>query len=438
MRSLADLIHQPLPAASLVLDDGLQPLDGAGLEQAIAALCARLSAHPCRQWLLACQQTAPFVVALLACWRCGLAVVLPNNHQAETLQAAADRGLGILADGDSDSVLPTITAGQATEGAAPLLLWTSGSSGSPKPVTKTLAQLQAEVTELERCFGPRLGACGVVTTVPPHHIYGLLFRILWPLASGRTLLGPTLRYPETLAVWLAQDPKAVLISSPAFLQQLLAAHSHHQLPPVHHCISSGGALAEATAQAATAAWGEAPIEVYGSTETGGIGWRQQHLSQQWQPFAPIQWQLDPERATLMIRSPYLASDQWWSTDDLAQASGDRFMLLGRADRIVKIAEKRVSLDQLEQRLSGHPWVSDCGLVLLEGERTTLGAVVVLTPEGEDFLATAGKLALNQLLRRHLLASHEAVTLPRRWRYPAALPRSSQGKLPRARLQELFA
>lgn len=436
MLSLTQLIQQPLAARALIADDGQQQIDGLQFEQALATFSDQLQQQPCRRWLLSCQQPLSFAIALLACWRAGHGVVIPVNHQPDTL-AASRAELGLLGDGPAP-LIPSCQPGSTTDAGPALQLWTSGSSGEPKAVTKRLDQLDAELQELERCFGPRLGQRPLLATVPPHHIYGLLFRLLWPLAAGRPLLGDTLAYPEQLALWLKRQPEALLISSPSFIQLLLASHEHQQLPPLACCFSSGGPLAASAATAALAAWGEAPIEVYGSTETGGIGWRQQHQGLRWTPFAPIHWRRDPAQGTLMIRSPYLADDQWWPTADRIDADGDGFVLLGRADRIVKIAEKRLSLDQLEQQLTSHPWVADCALLMVDQGRAIVAAAVVLSAAGEAALAAEGRAALNQQLRHHLLARFEAVTLPHRWRYLPALPRNSQGKLPLARLQELFA
>ncbi len=70
---------------------------------------------------------------------------------------------------------------------APLTLYTSGSSGTPKPIRKTLAQFNAEVHTLETQWGALVGDATVLGSVPHHHIYGLLFRVFWPLAAGRRI-----------------------------------------------------------------------------------------------------------------------------------------------------------------------------------------------------------------------------------------------------------
>ena len=50
----------------------------------------------------------------------------------------------------------------------------------------------------------------VLATVPAHHIYGLLFRVLWPLASKRAFASSLIRYPQDLIA--ALEPGSVAYS----------------------------------------------------------------------------------------------------------------------------------------------------------------------------------------------------------------------------------
>ena len=72
------------------------------------------------------------------------------------------------------------------------------------------------------------------------------------------------------------------------------------------------------------------------------------------------------------------------------------------------------------------------VVLLEGARPGLGAAVVLRqPEAgtrSEWVAT---------LREHLARRFEPVALPRRWRFPEALPYDERGKLTTRNLLALF-
>src|SRR6185503_9046762 len=96
--------------------------------------------------------------------------------------------------------------------------------------------------------------------------------------------------------------------------------------------------------------GEAPLEVYGSTETGGIAWRAQREGADgadWTPFPGMALETDRDGA-LRLRSPYLPDGEWLTLGDAAELlPGGRFRLKGRLDRVAKIEGKRVSLPELE-------------------------------------------------------------------------------------------
>jgi 3-hydroxymyristoyl/3-hydroxydecanoyl-(acyl carrier protein) dehydratase len=116
-----------------------------------------------------------------------------------------------------------------------------------------------------------------------------------------------------------------------------------------------------------------------------------------------------------------------------------FDLTGRADRVVKVAEKRLSLPDMEARLKTHPALEEVVLVDLEhrGE-TRVGAVVVVSERGRAVLAEGGRRALSKALTEHLTDDFDRVLLPRAWRVVAELPRDAQGKLPTEVLRALFA
>ncbi len=117
---------------------------------------------------------------------------------------------------------------------------------------------------------------------------------------------------------------------------------------------------------------------------------------------------------------------------------DGFTLLGRQDRIVKLAEKRVSLDEVERRLRALDWVAEAVVLPLEqGARQSLAAELVLSAEGERQWRRLGGGNFLLDLRQQLRPWLEPVALPRRVRCVAALPRNSQGKLPYLELKELF-
>ena len=74
---------------------------------------------------------------------------------------------------------------------------------------------------------------------------------------------------------------------------------------------------------------------------------------------------------------------------------------------------------------------DAAVTVLQGHRAFLGAVVVPAP------GVAGDRALREALRAHLARRFDPVALPRRWRFPAALPFDARGKLPAQALRALL-
>ncbi|WP_323156601.1 AMP-binding protein, partial [Pseudomonas oryzihabitans] len=284
---------------------------------------------------------------------------------------------------------------------APLLtLSTSGSSGEPKLIAKQLFQLANEVAALERLWGESLGDATILGSVSTQHIYGLLFRVLWPLCSGRPFARQALPFTEELqretAALLREGRRAVWISSPALLKRLGENLDDAILGQVVRVFSSGGVLPEAAATACQARFGQYPTEVYGSSETGGIAWRQG--PQPWQAFADLTLGQDADGA-LWLTSPYLPEGVREQTMDGVSLLGDgRFELLGRLDRIVKLEEKRIALPALEARLLDHPAVADVRLGVVQQGRALLGALVALSESGLHQLRNGGRRALVAELR----------------------------------------
>jgi acyl-coenzyme A synthetase/AMP-(fatty) acid ligase/3-hydroxymyristoyl/3-hydroxydecanoyl-(acyl carrier protein) dehydratase len=334
------------------------------------------------------------------------------------------------------------------------VVYTSGSTGSPVPIRKQLSQLTSELAALESQFGAGLHGADVVSTVSHQHIYGLLFRVLWPLDAGRPIHAVRHEFPETLAPALAAR-RCVLLASPAHLKRLpdyLDWSGAREM--VRTVFSSGGMLEPEAAQHAAGLLGRVPVEVYGSSETGGVAWRQRRMGaagcadEAWTPLPGVAWRRDAD-GLLEVRSSHAGGQGWQPLADRVEESGDsddsaRFVLRGRADRIVKIEEKRVSLDAIEAALRGSGLVRDArvlacpdGVSGAANGRQVLAAFVVPDGAGWALLEEGGKHALNARLRTLLAAGLEAVALPRRWRYLDSLPVNAQGKTTQAQLLALF-
>ncbi|MFC0399276.1 AMP-binding protein [Paraburkholderia rhizosphaerae] len=426
----------------------------------VHAMAAWLHTYAGPRCALCIDDTYEFACALFAVLACGKEPVIPASATPGYLADLAGSYDTVLTDADLRAIASVPVADLAAHSDlsidrdARLTLYTSGSSGTPKPVHKTLAQFDAEVRTLEREWGALAGDATVVASVPHRHIYGLLFRVLWPLAAGRPFDRTAMGEPQQLQARIDAYRATVVVSAPAQLSRWPALAGFATLAPAPRAFfSSGGPLDPHAANEYAAAFGAAPVEIYGSTETGGIGWRRQSDSSgssessessessgssAWRPLAGIDARRGADGA-LEVRSPHLVHHDWHRTDDAVTFDADgRFILQGRLDRIVKLDGKRVSLPELEARLVLHPYVAQAATVLLAGaSRERIGAVVALSEAGSAALRDSGRIAMANTLHRHLAGYFDAVVLPRRWRFRIALPFDTRGKLPAAALAQAF-
>jgi acyl-coenzyme A synthetase/AMP-(fatty) acid ligase len=439
--SLHALMAQGRAPDALVGHDGSRWVRWQEFATRVGAYAAAYSRRAQQRWLLVSDQPLEFAAQCLGLLHAGKHVVIPPNTQPGMLE---------LLRGEYDSVVEAIPEGRQIERRAlpPLQpldplgaridLYTSGSTGTPKPIRKTLRQFEAELTALEARWGALLGASVVFGTAPHHHLYGLTFRVLWPLSAGRPTDNVTCSHPGMLIQRLDVFKGGILVSSPAQLSRWPEMGSLEALPARPTLIlSSGGPLHAKAAAAFRDHLGAAPTEIYGSTETGVIAWRCQNEDDLWTPMPEVGVSVDSEGA-LVIDSPFLEGNISWRMSDAVDLTPDgRFRLKGRLDRTVKIEEKRLYLPDMEEQLASHPAVASAAVVPLSGTRQFLGAAVVLSAAGREHLRRAGRRALSETLRQHLQHYFDRVLLPRRWRFPDQLPFNERGKLTAAALMSLF-
>jgi acyl-coenzyme A synthetase/AMP-(fatty) acid ligase/3-hydroxymyristoyl/3-hydroxydecanoyl-(acyl carrier protein) dehydratase len=464
--TLARLLADGRPPGATVAFTRGGPRDFEDFRGRVAALTGRVRAEGGGRWLVHCEDAYAFAVALFAVAHAGALAVLLPNRQRGALGRAAPLAQGALLDGAEgsagiapcvldplDDARPGPTAPLAPlDLRVPLLeLSTSGTTGEGKAVPKALRHLESEVAVLEASFGAGLGpATQVFATASPQHLYGLLFRVLWPLAAGRPFHGATYLHAEELLPRIEEAGDALLAGTPAHLSRLSGLSRVRGA--CREVFSSGGPLDPETADRAREALGRAPLEIFGSTETGGVAWRRQEPGParlRWTPLPAVRVERvpdGPDQGRLRVTSPFVsagagdAGSASFTMGDLADVHPDGgFELLGRADRVVKVGEKRLSLPEMESQLQGHPLVQEAALLGLEqGGETRVAAAIVLTEAGRRALDAEGRRAVSARLSDALVAHWDRVLLPRAWRYVEALPRDAQGKTAAARLRELFA
>lgn len=425
-----------------------------------AAIAARLepATRAGEQVLVVCHDRYRFACALIASIARGLVVALPPSTQPEMMRALRQHEDVRTVLHDQDDVpgldVRTIVAAPTQEPIALrtiesdetfVVVYTSGTTGAPLRVPKTARQLLGEAEALASTFSLGVGD-HLFATVPPHHIYGLLFGLLVPLVSGCSFVRETSLHAAPLAAIYVREQANVLISVPAHLRglEVLEKDAFGASPP-RRVFSSGAALPEAVSIMLAERFGLRVTEVLGSSETGGIGHRTavSIAGSEPEPFVVLPGvrvsALSDERGDggrMQIVSPFVdaaAPVPYVSADRVVVIDETRFRHLGRADGVVKVGGTRVSLQEIEARLLAIPGVTDA----------YVWAVAVGGARGHETRAVvAGKAASGELLsveeiRRELLRWLEPVVLPRRMRVLDALPRESTGKLRRDVLERLF-
>ncbi|MCL1824402.1 MAG: AMP-binding protein [Betaproteobacteria bacterium] len=416
------------------------PVPYAALRADLAAARQALARLEALEVVLFDADAYAFLVWLIACWQNGQTALLASDDLPGTRAFLPLPWVGRC----EGSALPDWSDGMADAPAFPglapqfdrpgLVVFTSGSSGVPNRIFKAPTQLYREAELLHQVFGNTLPPdTRFVGTVPHQHMFGLPFRLIWPLCAGFPIISEPYRYPEELGR-LSAAPH-VLISSPATLKRLAQLEAFSSPASFLAAFSAGSPLHDSVAAVCASRLATRMVEIYGSTEVasvmhriapGGI-WREQ---------PGVTLALD-EHGCLKIRSPLLPDDNWFQTQDTAVLEPSGWRLTGRADRVAKIEGRRVALDALETTLLALPEVTEARTAPLYRERDEIVAAVVLSDTGHAQLQALGKTRFDRWLRQRLSASLERIALPRRWRYLSALPYNAMGKITTADIVRLF-
>jgi 3-hydroxymyristoyl/3-hydroxydecanoyl-(acyl carrier protein) dehydratase/uncharacterized protein YneF (UPF0154 family) len=411
------------------------------------------------KWLLHCEDYWLFLLAFASLLQCKKEILLSANvspdYIAEIRGMETHGRVPFLTDrsfpeGETPedvffipSLLEGAVANHADEAPPPInpdetsiIMYTSGSTGKPKAVKQRMTEFENDNRFVLSVWGEEFLKRKLCSTVSQHHIYGLLFSILLPFTAGVPFRRKRIEFPEELET--LSDTEYMIITVPAFLKRAVQIERRSSLNLLSPWIfTSGGAVDPETAKKTSEVFGFWPVEVYGSTETSGIAWRQSVKGQGWTPFDNAQISLNQE-GCLVIRSPYIKDPKGFETADMAEILEDgRFLLKGRIDSVVKVEEKRVSLPEIESRILQSGFAADACVIPLQDKRQYLAAAVVFNEQGKERFAGLEKHAVNTFWREYLSRYFENVVIPKRWRYPEALPLDAQGKKSRERIALLF-
>ena len=364
------------------------------------------------------------------------AVALPLDAALPPAQRAAvavELGAHWIWDADAaggnwqplDSAVPP--AGEAADFC--LVKTTSGSTGQPKPLLFTSANMLADGRQIAATmdFGPEDRNLGAI---PFGHSYGLGNLVLPLVAQGTALVCSTEILPDALAAQIERHGATVLPSVPAVLRALAESSVEAaRLRTLRRVISAGAPLRPETAASFLARFGVPIGNFYGSSETGGIcfdrtGKATMTGGSVGQTLEGVEVRLD-EDGRVTVRSAAVVAPGEHTLADLGAWNGrGELVLTGRATPWANIGGKKVSPAEIERALRALDGVTDAWV----GVQTRAAG-------GEDFLLAAVETTrTGDEVRRALAERLPAWQMPRQWWVAASLPRTERGKLDRRELE----
>lgn len=299
---------------------------------------------------------------------------------------------------------------------ADILFATSGSSGQPKRCLHPIDKLEQEAQALAALFP---GRTRVLVAVPSHHLYGFLFSQLLPRHLGLEPQQVTCiraRLPSQLAQ--VAQPGDLVIGHPQFWAAATGLGLAFAADIVG--VTSTAPCPDAVSEDAAACGLAALFQVYGASETGGLGWRASHRDD-YQLLPYLQRGADGEPA-LARTLPDGRIERLQAQDELAWSGPRHFAVGARRDGAVQVGGVNVFPARVRQVLLEHPEVADAAVRLMrpdEGARLKAFVVPRAGTDGAD------------LMRRLRGWTDSRLAAPERPKALTAgpqLPRNAMGKL----------
>ena len=320
------------------------------------------------------------------------------------------------------------------EGVSGLLFETSGSAGVAKTIHHPWSTLEQETSFLAEEFSSRRR---IISTVPAHHIYGFLFTVLLPARLGAVVRHMHWEQLDRLRKLAA--PGDLVISHPTLWQYM--SRSIGPWPANVEGVTSTAPLPAPLFRTLIASGLSRLVEVYGSTETGGVGLRD-HCDA---PFTLFPYytahtssgayertertvyaeESDDEgtEAPVLLRTLPGGEDEQVSLQDrLKWSDSRRFWPLGRKDRTVQVGGENVPLQRVEEVLAEHPGVQRVYVRPFEsGGTMRLKAFCVLD---SNALEHPDEAALRAHAEKRLKPSWRPLSI----RFGETPPRNEMGKI----------
>jgi acyl-CoA synthetase (AMP-forming)/AMP-acid ligase II len=399
-----------------------------------------------------------FPAAALAAADCGTAILAPNHWTADELSRALgaippdqrpDAMLCAGADGRTE-VVP-LSGARAAQAAEPTLIqFSSGTSGTPAAVPRTLAQVRAEATAYTLAVGLSPDDV-VVTTTGLHHAYAFGVGLVAALVAGAAFVPLSAhRPPRSLLRAIARTRPTVVCAVPVLYRVLFALPDYElraAFASARLLLSAGAPLPDGVRRRAEEVLQVPLTNLYGTTETGALCCEQPGARGGVGSTIPgVEVEVRdrdlvlPDGATgeVFVRAEHAAQeycggpgdvfrDGWVRTRDRGRVEAGALHLVGRLDDVINVAGQKVDPVEVEEVLAGLPGVKEVVAVRIGLDTEQQVGVLVHATR---------PLALDDL-RRFAADRLSGFKLPQAFRQVDSIPRTATGKVSRTRLAAEF-
>lgn len=352
---------------------------------------------------------------------------------------------------------PAISAANVIEAIA-TILYTSGTTGSPKGVTLTHANVAAN-TDAITTYLELTGSDSTVSVLPFYYSYGASVLHTHLAVGGRVVLEHGLVFPATVVETIARERVSGFSGVPSTFSLLLdrVPLAEHDLSSLRYLTQAGGAMHPALITRLRDAIPQARLFVmYGQTEaTARLAWLPPErlddkpgsagkaipgvrievrgdAGETLPPGTPGEvwargdnvmagyWN-DPVATDLVLR------DGWLRTGDMGHLDDEGYLYLdGRRSDMIKTGAHRVHPLDVEEVLLELPGVMEAAVVGVDEAK--LGQVIKV------FIVVGGDRRLDaDLVRAHCRKRLAIYKVPRYVEFMPVLPRTASGKVRRALL-----
>jgi acyl-CoA synthetase (AMP-forming)/AMP-acid ligase II len=345
--------------------------------------------------------------------------------------------------------------------AAALILYTSGTTGAPKGVALSHANLLANAEAVVAYLG--LNADDrVLSVLPFYYAYGASVLHTHLMSGACVVLAPNLLFPHLVLEALGRERATGFSGVPSTYALLLehVALGDYNLSSLRYLTQAGGAMSPALTQKLRTALPQPRLFVmYGQTEaTSRISWLpperlDEKLGSVGIPVQGVSWKIQCEDGSdaapghdgeVWVRGPNVMlgywnnpeataavlRDGWLHTGDIGRLDADGYLFLhGRRNDMIKTGAHRVHPTDVEEVITEMPFIREVAVVGVDD--AILGQVIKAFVVADDIPPRA-----EDRIKAHCRARLAPYKIPRHIAFVDALPRTASGKVRRVQLMEL--